>query len=61
MEKISKDVKENQNKAIQNINKSLEVALYKIEKATEQKIKTSKQVYWLVGVVAILLGITSFF
>lgn len=61
MEKISKDVKENQDKALQSINKSLEVALYKIEKATEQKIKTAKQVYWLAGIVAIVLGITTVF
>lgn len=61
MEKISKDVKENQDKALQSINKSLEVALYKIEKATEQKIKNAKQVYWLAGIVALVLGISTIF
>jgi len=35
--------------------------LSKIENATEQKIKTAKQVYWLAGIVAIVLGITTVF
>lgn len=61
MSKISDNVADNQNKAIASINKTLEIALSKIENATEQKIKTAKQVYWLAGIVAIVLGITTIF
>jgi len=61
MGKVSDSVVENQNKAISSINKTLEIALSKIENATEQKIKTAKQVYWLAGIVAIVLGITTVF
>lgn len=61
MSKISNNVIENQNKAIASINKTLEIALTKIENATEHKIKTAKQVYWLAGIVAVVLGITTIF
>lgn len=61
MSKISDNVADNQNKVIASINKTLEIALSKIENATEQKIKTAKQVYWLAGIVAIVLGITTVF
>jgi len=61
MGKVSDSVVENQNTAIASINKTLQIALSKIENATEQKIKTAKQVYWLAGIVAIVLGITTVF
>jgi uncharacterized membrane protein len=61
MSKISDNVEDNQNKAIASINKTLQIALTKIEHATEQKIKKSKQVYLLAGIVAVVLGITTIF
>lgn len=60
MAKVSDSVVENQKKQ-QHLSKTLEIALSKIENATEQKIKTAKQVYWLAGIVAIVLGITTVF
>lgn len=61
MNKISSDIKSLQSSSIQNIEKALQIALVKIEQATERKIKTAKQVYWLAGIVAIVLGITTVF
>ena len=61
MNRISANVIESQNQAISSINKTLEIALSKIENATEQKIKTAKQVYLLASIVAIVLGITTIF
>jgi|SRR5690606_3384099 len=57
MSKISSDIQSLQNSSIQKIEKALQIALVKIEQATEKKVQTAKQVYWFAGVVAFIVGI----
>lgn len=56
MELISKGIVTMQEDSTQSIQTALSDALAKIEQATTKRVATAKQVYWLAGIVAIVLG-----
>lgn len=57
MECISKEVVSRQEASMQSMEKALASALNSIEQATLKKVTAARQVYWLAGIVAIVLGI----
>jgi|SRR5690606_33562131 len=61
MNQASRNVVRTCEESIKKIRETSGIALNEIQNTSKQKIREAKQVYWLAGIVALVLGITTIF